>query len=153
VKLRKYVPLIILVLVVAFLACVYVPGYIRLLLFKRALGDFLNLIETGRIVKAADYVLDEEQARVLDLIRTYVPEGYQRDIQTLRVHRIERRESEYVVTLVVRIEGANYHFADKVRIPWHRVKGKWRFPFSGIEVAELLGEDWRILDYLLGDDY
>jgi len=149
VNVRKYVPLIILVLVAAFVATVYLPGFLRLLSFKHALGDFLNLIKTGDIVRAADYVVDEEQERVLGLIREYAPEGYEDGIEALRVHRIERHGDEYLIILIVRAQGPHYRIASKARILWRRVRGKWRFPFSGIEVAELVSEDWRSINYLL----
>jgi len=140
--------LVIVVLVIAFIAAVYLPGYLRLLSLKRTLGNFTHLIRTGKIVEAADYVADGECERALKLIKEYVPVGYEKDIQTLRVHRIEHPDSEYLVILIVRAEGADYRLAVKVRMHWLRQEGKWRFPLSRVDYSELLTEDWRRLDHM-----
>lgn len=148
-NLRRFLPLIILAVIAALLAAVYLPGYLRLFSFKHALGRFVHLIKDGKIIEAANYVVDDERERVLELIRNYVPPTYEKDIQTLRVHRIERDRDDYVVILVVRAEGTSYRVASKVRMRWRRVERIWQFPFSRIETAELLSEDWRSLAYLL----
>ncbi|OPX21572.1 MAG: hypothetical protein B1H03_06380 [Planctomycetales bacterium 4484_113] len=149
---RRYVPLIVIVLIAVFLAAVYLPGYLRLFTFKRALGDFVHLVRMGKVIKAADYVVDGERAQVLALIRDYVPAGVEQHIQALRVHRITRDKDEFVVILAVRAEGPDFRFAGKARMRWRRVNGKWQFPFSHIDIAELLSENWQSLSYLLEEE-
>ena len=147
---RRYIPGLVLVIVVVFLLAMYLPGYLRLISFKRDLYKFLALLRKGDPYSAAEFVIEKERGDAFRIIREEIPEGYEKDISALSVRSITHVEGGYEVEIVGRFEGENYRGAGRARVAWHKTKNGWKFRLSQVLVAELFGENWTSLYQYLG---
>ncbi len=132
----RLIPLSVLAFVAALLLVLYLPGLLRYWSFKGSLNDLVQLVKEGDPVAAAKYVADEDYEDLLELIDTYVPADYSRDLVALNVTSVRWDGKRYIVRLVARFQGQRYNGIGQARMAWHRTDGGWRFNLRGTEVAE-----------------
>jgi len=149
-NIRRYIPGIVLVIVASFLLAMYLPGYLRLVSFKRDLYKFLALLRKGDPFTAAEFVIEDERSDALRLATEEIPEGYEKDIAALNVRSITRVGNGYEVEIVGRFEGENYRGAGRARVAWQKTKNGWKFRLSRVLVADLFAENWTTLYQYLG---
>jgi len=132
----RLIPLSALAFVAALLLVLYLPGLLRYWSFRGSLNDLVRLVKEGDPVAAAKYVVDEDYEDLLELINTYVPADYHRDLVALNVSSATWDGKRYNVRLVARFQGQRYNGVGQARMAWHRTERGWRFNLRSTEVAE-----------------
>lgn len=132
----RLIPIAVLAFVAALLLVLYLPGILRYWSFKGSLNDLVRLVKKGDPIAAAKYVVDEDYEDLLELIDTYVPRDYHRDLVALNVTSATWDGECYNVRLVARFQGQRYNGIGQARMKWRRTENGWRFDLRGTEVAE-----------------
>ena len=147
----RLIPLGVLAFVAALLLVLYLPGALRYWSFKGSLNDLVRLVKEGDPVAAAKYVVDEDYENLLELIDTYVPRDYHRDLVALNVTSTTWDGERFNVRMVARFQGQRYSGIGQVRMAWHKTELGWRFNLRSTEVAEGYPEGQFVsLEHYLG---
>ncbi len=147
---EKIIPVLAVIVVLVILIVVFLPGWLRLLSFKFVLNRFVHLVKVGQIYESADYVVPADYEDAVNLIKKYVPTGYEDDISALNVKSIERVEDGYAVILLVKLEGENYRWVGRARMHWRKTEDGYKFTLPDLAVAEFISDNWVYVGRYLG---
>ena len=149
---NRYIPLVVLLVLIGAFSIIYGPGIYRGLQFKRASSEMLRELKAGRLSAAIGYIEPAQQAGVSALTQR-LPADYQQHIASLKLTHWERADRETiwaVVTLRLQDDAGSGLYQGKLR--WQYSQGRWWIDFSRSygAPATLSGEpEWRELVDLL----
>ncbi len=132
----RVVPLVVIALVLVVLAVVFLPGFMRYRSFRDSLDDFLSLVKDGDPIAAANYVMDADYEKLVEIIDSSVPPDYHRDLAALNVSSVEWNDERYAVRIVARFQGSRYSGVGQARMRWQRTPQGWRFALRDVQIAE-----------------
>jgi hypothetical protein len=89
---QKYIPLIILLLIVIGLAVYFGPGMYRSYLFRRDCSQLIEDIKAGKLNEVVCTVEKPQQFRIKPLVKRYITPDFCKQIKSLKLSSWETRE-------------------------------------------------------------
>ena len=140
---RRFIPLIVIVLLVGLLAAVYGPGVISAARFRGNCQSMLKDAAEGRLAGVVAVVEPSQQQEVQAMLSRYLPADYYQNITELRLIKIDRINADTMVAIVkCQVEHGAYAGIYQGRLSWRYHSGQWWWDFlksSGAEFS-LTGE-------------
>ena len=152
---RRWIPLLMILVGVAALGMYFGPDLYRGALFKRDCRNMLMAASAGDRAKALSYVEASQLNAIAPIVMNQVPERYFESIASLKLSSWERADTSTIwaiVTLRLDAEGTAGLYQGKLRWVYDSAAKRWLWDFNGSYGAAypLSGEpEWQSLSAAL----
>jgi hypothetical protein len=150
---QRFVPLLVVFILLLIIAGIYGPGWYRGLLFQRAVESMLTAARAGNTQGIASACLSAQQADALSILSQYLPSDYASKIARLSLASSEPGEDGARYAIVnCRIEAGDgiIIYSGKLRWVWSGTRWDWDFFGSYAAPFQPAGEvRWIKLDEVL----
>jgi len=136
---NRWLPVGIILLVVAGVVLLLGPGVYRGMLFKRDSRVLLDTVSAGDLATAIAQIEVAQQAAIGTLVTTHVPVGYEQQIASLRLTSWEQQEPGTIWAIVtLRLEDASNVglYQGKLHWTYDSAARRWWWDFLGSYAAQ-----------------
>jgi len=136
---NRWIPVVVILLIVAGIALLLGPGIYHGMLFKRDCRVMLSAVTVGDLATAVAQIEPAQQAPINSLLNAHVPPGYEQYIASLKLTSWERQDDGVIWAIVtLRVEDSSSFglYQGKLRWVYDAAARRWWWDFTGSHGAE-----------------